>query len=111
MKKKHTKISIILKEEFFDKIVRFSRNIKKIKFFNRKESKIDRKNLKFLGKIFKTPSKMMYHFENANRISKKTLFSFSSDPPAGSPTRTLLRLLVPLNEKVQGKKFKKTKGF
>jgi hypothetical protein len=57
MKKKHTKISIILKEEFFDKIVRFSRNIKKIKFFNRKESKIDRKNLKVSQKNFQNPFK------------------------------------------------------
>ena len=32
--------------------------------------------------------------------SKESLQSFSNDPTAGSPTVTLLRLLLPLNDQV-----------
>lgn len=35
------------------------------------------------------------------RMSTDTLQALDNDPSAGSPTETLLRLLLPLNDKVQ----------
>lgn len=39
--------------------------------------------------------------QNARPAHRQTARSFSNDPSAGSPTKTLLRLLLPTNKKVQ----------
>lgn len=39
--------------------------------------------------------------QNARPAHRQTARSFSNDPSAGSPTKTLLRLLVPTNREIQ----------
>ena len=40
------------------------------------------------------------HIDRATSEKVKELLNFFNDPSAGSPTETLLRLLVPLNDQV-----------
>ena len=42
------------------------------------------------------------YMDSLKRASmKSTLMKFTNDPSAGSPTKTLLRLLLPLNDQVR----------